>query len=98
MVFPRAMGSSISAFEILVKQLPIVWKQWMRLVGDFNTNGSFAGDGAIILIPKAESERAISSSKFLILKCEFPPGRFHKGPVGPMVVLICAKPICNFQG
>ena len=32
----------------------------------------FPGIGAIILIPKADNERAISSSKFLILEIRIP--------------------------
>ena len=52
----------------------------------------FPGIGAIILIPKADNERAISSSKFLILEIRIPASGTisYSVTVGPIVALIFA--------
>jgi hypothetical protein len=46
-------------------------------IRNFDSYSSFSGIGAIIRIPNAERDKAISSSKFLILKYEFLQGLFH---------------------
>ena len=53
------------------------------------------GIGAMIRMPRAESESAISSSKFLILEILMPASGTisYKVTVGPMVALIFAIPI-----
>ena len=53
------------------------------------------GIGAIIRIPNAESESAISSSKFLILEILIPASGTisYKVTVGPTVALILEIPI-----
>ena len=50
----------------------------------------FPGIGAIILIPNAESDKAISSSKFLILEILIPASGTisYKVTVGPIVAFI----------
>ena len=50
----------------------------------------FPGIGAIILIPSAASERAISSSRFFILEILIPASGIisYKVTVGPIVALI----------
>ena len=55
----------------------------------------FPGIGAIILIPKAASDRAISSSRFFILEILTPAfGTIsYKVTVGPIVALILEIPI-----
>ena len=53
------------------------------------------GIGAIILIPNADKDKAISSSKFLILEILIPASGTisYKVIVGPTVALISAIPI-----
>ena len=53
------------------------------------------GMGAMILIPSADSERAISSSKFLIFDMRIPASGTisYKVTVGPTVAFILAIPI-----
>ena len=55
----------------------------------------FPGIGAIILIPKADNERAISSSNFFIFEIRIPAsGKIaYRVTVGPIVGLIFAIPI-----
>ena len=52
----------------------------------------FPGIGAIILIPSADSERAISSSRFFIFDILIPASGIisYKVTVGPTVALILA--------
>ena len=52
----------------------------------------FPGIGAIILIPSADRDKAISSSKFLILEILIPAAGTisYKVTVGPMLALIFA--------
>ena len=52
----------------------------------------FPGIGAIILMPSAESERAMSSSRFLILEIRIPASGTisYKVTVGPTVAFIDA--------
>jgi len=53
------------------------------------------GIGAIIRIPSAANDKAISSSKFLILEIRIPASGTisYKVTVGPMVALILSIPI-----
>ena len=53
------------------------------------------GIGAMMRIPKAERESAISSSKFFILEMRMPASGTisYKVTVGPMVALMFAIPI-----
>jgi hypothetical protein len=55
----------------------------------------FPGIGAIILIPKADKESAISSSRFLIFEILIPASGTisYKVIVGPTVAFISAIPI-----
>ena len=55
----------------------------------------FPGIGAIILIPNADKDSAISSSKFLILEILIPASGTisYNVIVGPTVALISAIPI-----
>ena len=55
----------------------------------------FPGIGAIILIPNADKESAISSSKFLIFEIRIPASGTisYKVIVGPTVAFISAIPI-----
>ena len=55
----------------------------------------FPGIGAIILIPRADKESAISSSKFLIFEILTPASGTisYRVTVGPIVALICLIPI-----
>jgi hypothetical protein len=55
----------------------------------------FPGIGAMIRIPKADKDSAISSSRFLILEIRTPASGTisYKVTVGPIVALILAIPI-----
>ena len=55
----------------------------------------FPGIGAIILIPRADNDNAISSSKFFIFEILIPASGTisYKVIVGPTVALIFAIPI-----
>ena len=55
----------------------------------------FPGIGAIILIPSAERDKAISSSRFLIFEILTPASGIisYNVTVGPIVALICFIPM-----
>ena len=55
----------------------------------------FPGIGAMIRIPKADNDKAISSSRFLIFEIRTPASGTisYKVTVGPIVALILAIPI-----
>ena len=55
----------------------------------------FPGIGAIILIPRADRDNAMSSSKFLIFDIRTPASGTisYRVTVGPIVALICFIPI-----
>jgi hypothetical protein len=55
----------------------------------------FPGIGAIILIPKADRDNAMSSSRFLIFEILTPASGTisYRVTVGPIVALICLIPI-----
>ncbi len=55
----------------------------------------FPGIGAMIRIPKADKESAMSSSKFFIFEIRTPASGTisYRVTVGPTVALICAMPI-----
>ena len=57
----------------------------------------FPGIGAIILIPKADNERAISSSKFLILEIRIPASGTisYSVTVCPIVALLVDANGCS---
>src|SRR5690606_20850776 len=68
MVFPKAMGSSISAFWNFAEAITERIETTLGfLFGTSIPIVPLPGIGAIIRMPNAESERAISSSRFFIL-------------------------------
>ena len=55
----------------------------------------FPGIGAMIRMPKADNDKAISSSRFLIFEIRIPAAGIisYKVTVGPIVALMSAMPI-----
>src|SRR5690606_2700352 len=95
-VFPKAMGSSISAFWNLFEAITERMDTTVAfLLGTSIPTVPLPGMGAMILMPKAARERAISSSRFLILEIRIPASGTisYRVTVGPMVALIWAMPI-----
>src|SRR5690606_27038857 len=90
-VFPKAIGSSISAFwnlgELITDFIGTIDGFWF---GTSIPIVPLPGIGAIIRIPKAERERAISSSRLLILEILIPASGTisYNVTVGPIVALI----------
>ena len=73
MVFPSAKGNSISASWNFFDRIT----DFIETIVDFLFGTSIPtvplpGIGAIILIPKADNDRAISSSRFLIFDIRTP--------------------------
>ena len=93
MVFPKAIGNSISASWNLAEPITLFIETIVGfLLGTSIPMVPFPGIGAIIRIPKAESDKAISSSKLLILEIRIPASGTisYKVTDGPTVALICA--------
>ena len=96
MVFPKAIGNSISAVWNLGEEITLFMETMVGLL--FGTSipiVPFPGIGAIIRIPKAANDSAISSSKFLILEIRIPASGTisYKVTVGPTVAFICEIPM-----
>ena len=73
MVFPKAIGSSISAFWKLTELMTDrIGTMAGCLLGTSIPTVPFPGIGAMIRIPKAAKESAMSSSKLLILEIRTP--------------------------
>ena len=95
-VLPRARGNSISAFwnfgEAMVERIETVFGS---LFGTSIPIVPRPGIGAMIRIPSAESESAMSSSRFLIFDIRIPASGTisYNVTVGPTVALILAIPI-----
>ena len=93
MVFPMAMGSSISAFwkrcEAITERMETMLGFWL---GTSIPTVPFPGIGAMIRIPRAESDKAISSSRFLIFEMRTPAAGTisYRVTVGPILALILA--------
>src|SRR5690606_11037558 len=95
-VLPKAMGSSISAFWNLLEAMTDRMDTTVAfLLGTSIPTVPLPGMGAMILMPNAASESAMSSSRFLILEILIPASGTisYKVTVGPMVALIWAIPI-----
>src|SRR5690606_7439866 len=93
MDFPRAIGSSISAFLNLGDAITERMETMVAFM--FGTSipmVPFPGIGAIIRLPRAERERAISSSRLLIFEILIPASGMisYNVTVGPTVALIWA--------
>ena len=91
MVFPMAMGNSISAFWNLAEAITDRIETILGfLLGTSIPIVPFPGMGAIIRIPSADSESAISSSRFFILDIRIPASGTisYKVTVGPMVAFM----------
>ena len=96
MVFPKAIGSSISEFWNLSEEITDFIETIVGfLLGTSIPIVPFPGIGAIIRIPKAESDKAISSSKFLIFEIRIPASGTisYKVTVGPTVAFMRSMPI-----
>ena len=92
-VLPKAIGNSISAFWNFCEDITDFIDTIVGLLfGTSIPTVPFPGIGAIILIPSAESDKAISSSKFLILEILIPAAGTisYSVTVGPMLALIFA--------
>ena len=91
MVFPIATGNSISDFWNFSEEITECIETTVGfLLGTSIPIVPFPGMGAIILIPSAESDNAISSSKFFIFEILTPASGIisYKVTVGPIVALI----------
>ena len=96
MVFPRAMGNSISAFWKRGEAITLLIETMVAfLFGTSIPIVPFPGIGAMIRIPRAESDNAISSSRLLIFEILIPASGMisYKVTVGPTVAFICAMSI-----
>ena len=72
-VLPKAIGSSISAFWKLTELITErIGTMAAFLLGTSIPTVPFPGIGAMIRIPKAAKDRAISSSKLFILEIRTP--------------------------
>ena len=95
-VLPIAMGSSISdLIYFLEDKRDFIDTTDFFLFGTSIPIVPFPGIGAIILIPSAERDNAMSSSRFLIFEILTPASGIisYKVTVGPIVALICLIPI-----
>ena len=95
-VFPRANGNSISAswnFLELIKAF--IETIFLFLFGTSIPIVPFPGIGAIILMPRADNDKAMSSSKLLIFDILIPASGTisYNVTVGPMVAFILSIPI-----
>ncbi len=96
MVLPKARGSSISACwnfgELITLRMDTICGD---LFGTSIPMVPLPGIGAIIRMPSAARERAISSSRFLILEMRIPASGTisYSVTVGPIVALILAIPM-----
>ena len=93
MVLPKAIGNSISASWNLAEPIALFIETIVGfLLGTSIPIVPFPGIGAIIRMPKAESDKAISSSKLLIFEIRIPASGTisYKVTDGPTVALICA--------
>ena len=91
-VLPIAMGSSISdSIYFLEDKRDFIDTTDFFLFGTSIPIVPFPGIGAIILIPRAERDNAISSSRFLIFEILTPASGIisYRVTVGPIVALIC---------
>ena len=96
MVFPKAIGNSISAFwNLLDAMTERIDTTEGFLFGTSIPMVPLPGIGAIIRIPRAARDKAISSSKFFIFEIRTPAtGTIsYRVTVGPMVAFICPMPI-----
>ena len=91
MVFPKAIGNSISACWNFGEAMALLIETIDGLA--FGTSIPIVplpGIGAMIRIPNADNDKAISSSKLLILEIRIPASGTisYKVTVGPTVALI----------
>ena len=94
--FPSANGNSISAsWKFLEERTDFIETIVDFLFGTSIPIVPFPGIGAIILIPRADNDNAISSSRFLILEILIPASGIisYKVTVGPIVAFIWSIPI-----
>ena len=95
-VLPKATGNSIlDSWNFLDAITECIETIVGLLLGTSIPMVPLPGIGAIIRIPSAESDNAISSSKFLILDILIPASGTisYRVTVGPIVALILAIPI-----
>src|SRR5690606_40039692 len=96
MALPKAIGNCISAFynflEAITERIETIVA---FLFGTSIPIVPFPGIGAIILMPKADNDKAISSSRFLIFEMRIPASGTisYSVTVGPMVAFMLAIPI-----
>src|SRR5690606_9550014 len=96
MVFPNAIGNCISELWNFLEAITERMETTVAfLLGTSIPMVPLPGMGAMIRMPSAESDKAISSSKFLIFEIRIPASGTisYRVTVGPIVALILAIPM-----